>query len=68
MSARMVVLLAVASALWIFGLLGQLYSSEATMRYLVLSLGLIAIAVWRWKPQPALRRLFRDRRNTPERD
>lgn len=66
MSARMVVLLAGLSALWIFGLLGQLHSDEALMRYLALSLGLVAIGVWRWRPQPALRRRFRDRQRPPQ--
>jgi len=62
----MVVLLAGLSALWIFGLLGQLHSGEAMMRYLALSLALVAIAAWRWQPQPALRRRFRDRRRPPQ--
>jgi len=53
MSARMVVLLAFLAALWVFGLIGQSYSGEATMRYLALSLALVAVAVWRLKPRPA---------------
>lgn len=56
MSTRMVVLLAVFSALWLFGLVGQLYSAEAAMRYLALSMVIVAFGVWRWQPQPALRR------------
>ena len=66
MSARMVILLACLSAFWIFGLLGQLHSGEAVMRYLALSLALVAAGVWRWRPQPAMRRRFRDRRRPPQ--
>jgi hypothetical protein len=36
-------LLAVASALWVFGLVDQLYSSAATMKYLLLSLLMAAV-------------------------
>jgi len=61
----MVVLLACLSACWIFGLLGQLHSGEAMMRYLALSLALVAFGVWRWRPQPAMRRRFRDRIQNP---
>lgn len=66
MTARMVMLLGLLSAFWIFGLLGQLYSSEAAMRYLTLSLGVVAVGVGRWQPHPALRRRFRDRRHGPK--
>ena len=66
MSSRMIALLGCLSAFWIFGLLGQIHSGQATMRYLALSLGLVAIAVWRWQPQPALLRLLRKRRRPPE--
>lgn len=62
MSTRMIVLTAFFSALWIFGLIGQLHSGEAAMRYLALSMAILAIGVWRWQPRPALRRRFRDRR------
>lgn len=65
MSVRMIALLAGLSALWIFGLIGQLHSGEAMMRYLALSLVLVAVGVWRWRPQPALRRRVRDRRLPP---
>jgi len=65
MNVRMVALLACLSALWIFGLIGQLHSGEATMRYLALSLVLVAFGVWRWRPQPALQRRVRDRRSPP---
>jgi hypothetical protein len=67
MSARMIVLMAFLAALWLFGLVGQTYSGEAAMRYLALSLGLVAVAVWRMKPRPALlRRRIRDRQRPPE--
>ena len=48
MSVGMVVVLAVFSALWIFGLIGQLHSDTSIMRYLVFSLGLIAVGVYRF--------------------
>jgi hypothetical protein len=54
MSARMIVLLAFLAALWVFGLIGQSYSVEAAMRYLALSLAIVAVAVWRMEPRPAL--------------
>ncbi len=38
-------LLSVALALWGFGLVDQLYSSAATMKYLLMSLLMVAIAV-----------------------
>jgi uncharacterized protein (DUF58 family) len=66
MSARMIVVLAGLSALWLFGLIGQMHSGEALMRYLALSLALVAIGVWRWRPQPAVRRRFRERRRPPQ--
>jgi len=66
MSARMVVLLAFLAALWIFGLVGQLHSAEAAMRYLALSTAVLAVGVWRWQPRPELRRRSRDRRRPPE--
>jgi hypothetical protein len=66
MSPRMIVLLAFLSALWIFGLVGQFHSAEAGMRYLALSMVIVAIGVWRWQPRPALRRRYRDRQLPPE--
>ena len=48
MSVGMVVLLAVFSALWIFGLIGQLHSDISIMRYLVFSLAVIALGVFRF--------------------
>ena len=65
MSMRMVVLLAILAALWIFGLVGQFHSAESGMRYLALSMVIVAIGVWRWQPRPALRRRYRDRRGPP---
>jgi hypothetical protein len=65
MSTRMVVLLAFLAALWIFGLVGQLQSAETAMRYLALSLAIVAVGVWRWQPRPALRRRYRDRGHPP---
>ncbi|MEA2831745.1 MAG: hypothetical protein QOF22_2493 [Bradyrhizobium sp.] len=65
MNARTVVLLAVFSALWLFGLIGQVYSGEAAMRYLALSMAILAVGVWRWQPRPALRQ-SRDRRPPAE--
>ena len=62
MSMRMIVLLAFLAALWLFGLIGQFYSAEAAMRYLALSMVILAVGVWRWQPRPALRRRSRDRR------
>jgi hypothetical protein len=35
------------------------------MRYLALSMAILAVGVWRWQPKPALRRRFRDRRTPP---
>ena len=66
MSTRTIVLLAFLAALWIFGLVGQLQSAEAIMRYLALSMGIAAVGVWRWQPKPALRRRVRDRQRPPE--
>jgi hypothetical protein len=66
MSVRMVILVAALSAAWLFGLIGQFHSAEAAMRYLVLSMAILAFGVWRWQPTPALRRRWRDRRRRPE--
>ncbi len=61
-----VLLLAVMSALWIFGLLDQMHSKESAMRYLALSLLLVAIGVWRWRPRRKLKVRKRDRHRPPE--
>ena len=67
MSARMRVLVAFLTALWLFGLIGQSYSGEAAMRYLALSLAIVAVAVWRMEPRPApLRRRIRGRDQPPK--
>jgi hypothetical protein len=63
MRVGMFALSALLLALWIYGLLDQLHSTHAAMRYLALSLAIVAVAVWRWQPKPALRRRFHDRRN-----
>jgi hypothetical protein len=62
----MVALVGVMSSLWLFGLLGQLHSGEAVMRYLALSAAIVAVGVWRMSPRAALRRRFRDRRRPPD--
>jgi hypothetical protein len=36
--------LAIVSSLWLFGLVDQLYSSAATMKYLLLSILMAAVA------------------------
>lgn len=60
-----VVILAVLSAFWIYGLLDQFHSLHAVFIYLVLSLGVAAVGLWRWLPQrklkPQKRREWRDR-------
>ncbi len=61
-----VLLLAAMSALWIFGLLDQMYSKESAMRYLALSLLLVAIGAWRWQPRRKLKARKRDRHRPPE--
>jgi len=61
----MIILLAFLVALWIFGLVGQFHSAESGMRYLALSLAIVAVGVWRWQPRSALRRRYRDRRRPP---
>jgi|KBSMisStandDraft_5_1062788.scaffolds.fasta_scaffold466327_1 hypothetical protein len=66
MRVGMIALSALMSALWIFGLLDQLHSAHATMRYLALSLAIVAVAVWLWQPKPALQERFRNRRNAPD--
>jgi hypothetical protein len=71
MKTRTVVLLAVLSALWIVGLHSQLHSIDAAMRYLALSLGIAAVAVWltpvRSPARAPARRKFRDRKSPPDR-
>ena len=47
MSVGMVVVLALFSALWIIGLIGQLDSDTSVMRYMALSLALVAVGVFR---------------------
>ena len=47
MSVSMVSLLAVFSALWIYGLISQIQSDASIMRYLAISLGVIAVGVYR---------------------
>ena len=47
MSVGMVVVLAVFSALWIIGLIGQFHSDGSIMRYLALSLAVVAVGVYR---------------------
>jgi len=66
MNTRMIVLLGFLAALWIFGLIGQLHSAETGMRYLALSMAILAVGVLRWQPRPVLRRRNRDRRRPPE--
>ena len=48
MSVGTVVVLAVFSALWIIGLIGQLEADGSIMRYLAFSLALVAIGVFRF--------------------
>jgi hypothetical protein len=36
------------------------------MRYLALSLAIVAVAVWLWQPKPALQERFHNRRNAPD--
>jgi hypothetical protein len=43
-------------------------SSEAALRYLVLSLAIVAIGLWRMPVKQAARRKFRDRKRPPDRD
>jgi hypothetical protein len=61
-----VVLLGALTALWIIGLIGQLHSAEAAMRYMALSLAIVAVALWRMPVKPALRR--RDKIRPPDRE
>jgi hypothetical protein len=48
MSVGMVIVLAVFSALWIVGLIDQLHSDTSTMRYLVISLAVVAAGLFRF--------------------
>jgi hypothetical protein len=59
-----VLLSAFGAALWLQGFATQLHSGEAAMRYLALTLAVLAVAVWRRQPRP-VRRRFRDRRRPP---
>ena len=38
-------LLTLGSSVWLFGLVDQLYSSAATMKYLLMSLLMVAVAI-----------------------
>jgi hypothetical protein len=52
MSVGSVVVLAFFSALWIIGLIGQMETDASIMRYLALSLALVAVGVYRFtKPK-----------------
>ena len=48
MSVSTVVLSAVFAALWVYGLIDQLQSDGTIMRYLVISLALIALGLYRF--------------------
>ena len=48
MSVGTVFVLAIFSALWIIGLIGQIESDASIMRYLALSLALVAVGVFRF--------------------
>ena len=52
-----IVILAVLSAFWIYGLLDQFHSLHAVFLYLALSLLVAAIGLWRWLPQRKLKPL-----------
>ena len=54
-----IVILAVLSAFWIYGLLDQLHSLHAVFVYLAMSLLVVAIGLWRWLPQRKLKPLKR---------
>ena len=54
-----IVILAVLSAFWIYGLLDQFHSLHAVFLYLAMSLLVVAIAAWRWLPQRKLKPLKR---------
>ena len=66
MRTQTVVMSALMSAFWLYGLLGQLHSKDAVMRYLALSAAIVAVYVWRLQPKPALRRRVRDQRRPPQ--
>ena len=68
MKIRTIVLIAVLSALWISGLLGQLQSIDAAMRYLALSLGIVAVGVWLMPVRARARRRYRDKKSPPDQD
>ena len=48
MSVGTVIVLAIFSALWIIGLIGQIESDASIMRYLALSLALVAAGVFQF--------------------
>ena len=56
MTQRTIILSAFLAALWLFGLIDQLHSSQSAMRYLVLSMAIVAIGLCRRQPLPALQR------------
>jgi hypothetical protein len=62
-----IVILAVLSAFWIYGLLDQFHSLHAVFLYLAMSLLVIALAAWRWLPQRKLKP-FQPRKPTDPRD
>jgi hypothetical protein len=65
MTVQTIVISAVMFAFWLFGLIEQLYSKDAIMRYLALSAAVVAVFVWRLRPRPALRRRPRDQGRRP---
>ena len=48
MSVGTVVLLAVFSAFWIYGLMEQFHSDDSLKRYLAISLAVVAVGVFRY--------------------
>ena len=65
MTLRTIVLSAFLAALWLVGLVDQLHTSEAAMRYLVLSMAMVAIGLCRRQPLPALLRRKADQSRQP---
>ena len=65
MTLRTIVLSAFLAALWLAGLVDQFHSSEAAMRYLVLSMAIVAICLCRRQPLPALMRRKADQPRRP---
>jgi hypothetical protein len=60
------ILSAIMVAFWLYGLIDQLHSKDAAMRYLALSAAVVAVFVWRLRPRPVLRRQVQERRRPPE--